>query len=698
MPETSYPEFVAGQTLTSAELNDLRLHLHHRDRLVGRMVGFGVNCGLGGTVSGSTLTIAPGLALDQVGEPLLLPASRTISLPPAAAGPQSPAFDFVATDPGGFSVVAEVGDTVEDAPDCGQGGCVGHAKVHTRLVELRVVPGRVTTPRFDFAQDPLLSVEPMRLSLDSAPVGSYSALRDAIATRLTNGTAPLVNPALITALQGTSIATADIAGVKGYKAGWINMVLFATLDLLRCRALAAVACDRSTARPGVVLGWLHLVGSAWTWDCGYRHAWEPPQGFTQSLLGGTCSDPCSIARDRLEAILAGFAPPPPPSSGGGGGGGVVVPDDIVFCPSGFIRVGGRCVNVYYPPVEIPDDWVIPWVEDPLGPIWNPPDRFLADDPWDIYGTDRWNFYGDGVISGIEVLGRDGQSALDALSDVVSGHGVTPSITLAGADEVQGIDGYMPSGGFSPSDTIVLTVDALGSVVATGRVPAVHTGRQMGTALPAAVGAARDAQAAADGVRGLAEGLSTQVEGFSTQLATFGTDLQDIRTDLGGIHQELVTLGEFRTDTGDWRGQLDTTLAGLDARIQTGVRDLVGDRLAQLEGSVRVLESAGTVPGRGTPGVDREYARGLAEFARTTIEAMRSLPNAANREFTRLTADAQRAAERYEQVLAGDDLREVQTASIELLDTIRTVVKSSGADPALGSRLDQQFGAIRGIIR
>ena len=40
------------------------------------------NAGLAGSVSGSTLTIQPGLAIDQYGEPLVLTTARTIPLPP----------------------------------------------------------------------------------------------------------------------------------------------------------------------------------------------------------------------------------------------------------------------------------------------------------------------------------------------------------------------------------------------------------------------------------------------------------------------------------------------------------------------------------------------------------------------------------------------------------------------------------------
>jgi hypothetical protein len=171
MADNQYPVFVDGQTLTEAELNDLRDFLHQRDRLVGRLVGFGVNAGLGGTVSTpTTLAVGPGLAIDQRGEPLLLGVEQTLPLPPVA---ESVTYDFVDGTAEGFSVVLESTDAIEPTPDCGESGCAGHAELHTRGVALRVVAGRVTGTRMDFAAEPLLSVEPIRLALDSSPIYSY---------------------------------------------------------------------------------------------------------------------------------------------------------------------------------------------------------------------------------------------------------------------------------------------------------------------------------------------------------------------------------------------------------------------------------------------------------------------------------------------------------------------------------------------
>ena len=231
MPDNQYPVFESGQTLTAPDLNTLRAFLHERDRLVGRMIGFGINAGLAGSVSGSTLTIQPGLAIDQYGEPLVLTTAQTIALPPTTV---TPSYDFIATGPGGFSIVLEASEVVEAAPACGEADCAGHAEHHARGVTLRVVNGRVTGTVFDFPNEPLLAVEPVRVSVDSSPINSFDALRNALVTRLTNSPgAALIPTALITKLAGINVLGGDTPAIKGYKCGWLNMVLFASLDLLR---------------------------------------------------------------------------------------------------------------------------------------------------------------------------------------------------------------------------------------------------------------------------------------------------------------------------------------------------------------------------------------------------------------------------------------------------------------------------------
>ena len=89
-----------------------------------------------------------------------------------------------------------------------------------------------------------------------------------------------------------------------------------------------------------------------------------------------------------------------------------------------------------------------------------------------------------------------------LETYISGAGGIADVKVVDAGTAQATPGYMPSGGFSPSDTIVLSVDGNGAVIATGRVPAARNTRSVGVALPAALDAAAGAQKAAGELRDL----------------------------------------------------------------------------------------------------------------------------------------------------------------------------------------------------
>ncbi|WP_328875177.1 hypothetical protein OHT76_36740 [Streptomyces sp. NBC_00287] len=668
MTANQYPFFESGQTLTAADLNMVREFQHARDRLVGRMTGFGVNCGLGGSASGTTVTVEPGLAVDQRGEPLVLPTARPVTFDPAAA---TSSYDFIDPAPGGFSVVLEATDVPDDVPDCGENDCAGHATLHTVDVALHAVAGRVTGTRMDFSEDELLTAEPIRLALDSTPLNSYTALRDKVTDRLTNGTEPLVDAALIAKLKATSITAADSPGVKGYKSGWLNMVLFATLDLLRARALLRLGCDRTTTRPGVVLGWVHQVGGVWEFECAYRHAWEPPRGLTEAIYGGTCGDPTSPLRDELEALLAGFAPPDPLPQG------EVKPP--VFCPKGSILVRGKCVNIFLPPVRLPDKWADSWKLHPRDPIWYPPFEEKWKQPWKIYETDGWDFFEDGVIGATDYLGRPADTVKDVLKQFIEDKGGVADVQVVDIGAVDTLKGYLPSGGFSPSDTIVLTKNTAGKVVATGRVPAVRNTREVGAQLPKAVAAATDAKAAATELRGLT--------------ATVVTRIDTAEADFSGLKHEFSTLrGDFQSYKG---GAFDTS--GYGVRIAAAEAQLthfqeVQRRISLVEGKVDVLAK---VPREKV--VDRNLGKGISGFAQATVAAMRSLTDVPNTNFPRYTAEAERARAELDAAIEAADPERITEATLAVLGSVRTMVKASGVAAEHGRELDTQLRNLGGLI-
>jgi hypothetical protein len=651
MTDIQYPVYEPGQTLTADELNMTTGLLLARDRIVGRLIGFGINCGLGGTVDGPTLTIASGLAIDQSGTALVLPAGFDVTLPPVAV---IPSYDFIDTTAGGFSVVLEALDDVSDPPPCGQADCGGHPKLHTVDAAVRVVAGRITGTWMDFDNDKLLTVEPMRLSLDSNPQGNYVTLRDAIATRLTNGRQPLVDPALITRLQATSIGGTDLPGVKGYKCGWINMVLFAALDLLRCEALHELSCDRTTTRNGVVLGWVHPVKTGWVFNCSYRHAWEPPLGFTDAFLGGTCSDPCALYRDALEGLLAGYAPPDPPPAGGGG---KVVIDK---CRHSEL-VNRTCIPVVHPPVKIPDGWQLHWknsgIPDPKGPRWRPPDQI---GPEIVYEIDEFDLNQDGYLHAGGLLGHPAVDVQNGLTDTFNELNAQATILVKTADELTNLNGYAPSEGFSPSDTIVLTVaaDPDRTVIATGRISALQTAREMGTALPAAVAAAGEATAAAAGIK--------------ETVTTFDTKVGEVSVEMKGLGEQVTTLSQ-----------------------KVAAAANLSERVSRVEGSISVIS------GRAGAGVqqafDTDFARGISEFAQTTVQAMRSLGPVDNKNFQRYTSAAERAQAELDLAVATGDPTRLTVAALGVLSTMRTMVKAAGVDDAAARQLDTQVRALQGMI-
>ncbi|WP_372700034.1 hypothetical protein [Arthrobacter sp. JSM 101049] len=702
MSETQYPVFVDGQTLTSAELNDLRRFLHHRDRLLGRLDGFGINAGLGGLVTdGPAVAIQPGLGIDQVGEPLLLHAEHTIGLPPV---PGDLTYDFIDPDAGGFSIVLEAADTIEPTPECGEDGCAGHAELHTRSVVLQVVAGRITGGRMDFAAEPLLDVKPLFLNLDSRPVGSYVKLRNAIATRLANGTDPLVAPGLIARLRATSVAAGDPAGVTGYTCGWLNMVLFATLDLLRVQSLLDLTWDRPVARPGIVLGWVHQQGlNGWFFDCSYRHAWEPPRGVTEALLGGTCTDPAGAYRDGLSALLAGYAPPEPTP--------VPDPRPPKGCPKGSIRFKGHCIRIPFPPTyEIPE-----WPEK----YYHVPDHIQRQkpfetwqDPLKIYGQPALEVLGEKAYGLTDYLGDPAQQVQPILEEFIGGLGAVADVKVVGAGQAKDIVGYAPAGSFAPSDTVVLGTDAQGAVTSIGRVAAVHNVRTVSSALPAAVGAAQDAQSAATELRSMADGLQVDIKantqaigGLDENLGTVQQGLKQLSTDLKPdvILSRLTNLESEVKQVGTLKGRIDVLDGKLDVITKGTIKlpnrpgDVVIGRpeFPNRPGDVVIGRAAGTI--------DPALAAGIADFADTAIRAMRSLPAPDNPRFGRYATTAERASDQLRRHAAGTAETDAETgadeptlarAALEVLGTLRTLVKASGASAELGHQLDAQLRDLR----
>ncbi|WP_297084449.1 hypothetical protein [uncultured Demequina sp.] len=697
MPDSQYPEFQGGQTLTASELVLLRTFLHDRDQLLGRLIGFGVNCGLTGSIADRVLTIQPGRAIDQNGEPLTLDDAMEIELPPT---PGPGGFEFIDDSVSGYSVVLEMTDEPEPEEECGEAGCAGHAEIRTRGAALRIVRGRVTGDRFMFPSEPLLAVDPLTLSQDSSYVGSFEDLKDAIVDRLeTAPGAPLIDTALINDLKGISISSSDLDGVQGYKAAFLNEVLFETLELMRCRALMALSCDRETPRPGVVLGWVHYSGGAWVWNCRYRHAWEPPEGLARAFVGGTCASPCALYVAQLEATIGAYAPPdPPPEPEDPDDDGPII--DVVFvrCPDGSWRPLGECYTIVFPPPEIlfpPPHWeeIPEWINpygplgpdgpgDPLGPWINPGfDRGV------VYPGRELDYLGSGAIGLGPALGHSGPLIQPVLEAAVLETEVAPSVILATKDEIATIPGYQSAGAASPADTIVLVVDGDNRVTSTGRVPAAHTAKQVGTQLPAAVGAATEALDAT---------------------ASLSQEFLTLDSSVSGLGGKVAGLEEFQAATLEWRGGVETTLAGVDGAVHQGIEEVLGGDLDNLKQRVATMEGALQAGTRGpivVGGAERpddgfsikHMGEAIIEFAESVNAGLETISGDNTPLLSRYIKDASRASARLEVALTTDDAEGVGGAVLSVLDTLRTAVKSAGIDDNIGSQIDVQFRMAKDIL-
>ena len=130
----------------------------------------------------------------------------------------------------------------------------------------------------------------------------------------------------------------------------------------------------------------------------------------------------------------------------------------------------------------------------------------------------------------------------------------------------------PPPAFSPSDTIVLSVNQAGNVIATGRVPAAHNTRNVSGALPVAQAAVAEAQQAVQDMAVLATGVRTEF----TQL----------QAEVRGVQEGF---GDLQVQFADYRGG-SFDQSGFGVRINTLEQDLKGienvtERLATLEGKI-----------------------------------------------------------------------------------------------------------------
>jgi hypothetical protein len=557
MAETCYPVFQEGQTLTRDDLNRLHAFLDDRTRLLGRAVGFGINCGLEGEIAGATLRIDAGLALDQHGEVLPLEDEATIALPPT---PAATAFEFVAgTD--GFTPVLVTSEKEIPAPECDEEGCEAHAGVLCRTATIVVVRGRLTRAR-EFADEPLLGETPLRIRKTNAVEGSFVKLRDAIEKRL-KGVLSAETRAKLAAL---TIENDDLPAIKAYKAAFLNQLLFAALDYLRCASLMDAACLRETPTPGVALGWLHQVGGAWRWECEDRHGWEPPAGLSLALVGGDCADPCQFYIDRLEGLITTFKLPPAPKADDPPKDEGTEEGDYTVCEAFDRTKGGAyllqleaCGFHVYAPELLPENWTHVFI-DKGDPPW---DGGFTDpaDPWVIYAIDEPEVVRGGKLIDLGAsFGAEANGAAGAIRTIVENADVTADVRVVKATQVDNVKGLKAAGVVSPSDTIVLIADGHGKVVGTGHIPAQVGMRNVGTS----VGVARDVLKKTTELQG-------KVQNQETAVVTLAGQVLEMAETQGGLVR-------WQGETARTLGTLDTAIAHEGERVLSAYQATIGPML------------------------------------------------------------------------------------------------------------------------
>lgn len=637
----NYPTFVDGQTLTQQDLNDTRDYLSERDRRIARTVGFGIAAGLQGSVDAAGLTISAGLAIDQAGEVLMLSKDELIAVPPV---PDVGAFDFI-SGADGFTVVAVRTDAPKSSPPCTQAGCIRHSEQHETGLDLLVVRGRLATGAAEFSKEPLLTdVSPLTVTANGNVTDAFVALRNAIVNRI----GPRLKSELTDKLASMKLESSDLPVVKAYKAGFLNQVLFATLDLLRFESLMSTVAIRDTAKPGVALGWLHQTGGTWEWDCSFRHEWDPPTGLTLALVGGSCSDPGRPWLQRLEMLIDTFELPPIPA-----------PNDPPKNP-GPVRVCKKygqffdpdCHIVVFPPPKLDPDWYEPWLE-PQDPFVFPPPWFDPIPDTHVYHIDPADTLDVGVIDLLATFGAKVDDAKTVVADAVVNQGLSPAVDVAHISTVQTIEGFQHSGAAGAGDRIVLLHDDMGKIVATGRIPAAQMTRDLTTALPAAVADASTAHTLATGLKTDVDGLQQSFDGMTVTIGKFSDDIDGLQ--------------QFQGHVTNWQTGVDTQLTGLDGRIKT----YADSRFSQLQ-----TDLASQLPGL----VDSSLGQIRSELVETTklAQNMAGQVDMANKQLLQINGRVDGLFRATPRVLTATDT-DVNRSLIDIVKTMRTTIEDVAPD-------------------
>jgi len=545
MTVIQFPVFVKGQTLTDDDLNGLRDSLEEIDRRTGRSIGFGINCGLGGSIAANKLTIDTGIAIDQLGNVLELDAPFSTSLAPIPSADQPPG--FIDADSGGFTPVLLLTTTDVPAPQCNEAGCEGHAKQRELKAAISVFPGQLKEAVKDFGEEPLLrNNEPLLVRKTSTVAGGFEGLKNAILGH--NGLR--LDPDARAKLSSITIA-GDLPAIQAYKASFLNEVFFAALDLLRCEFEMNAGCVTVQDGVGVALGWVHQNGTGWSWDCRYRHDWDVPTGVAVALLGGRCEDPCDLYRDQLNALILAFEVPvtPAPPDDPDDGAVDICYEKRTHWVYGQKYIANICDDIVVAPENLDERWRDRFREKvPIPPI--PPDKRAEL----IYRRPETDWAEAGTLSLKDAVGKKTQNVVNEVTNVLTDKGNMSPVQVVTQNQLNKLGGFQPGLTVSAADAVVLVEDALHKVVGVGSIPANTTMRSAVAEVPRVAGLAADAETAAK------TALSTTTT-FANRLNTVDDTLKGFTT--------------FQTSILSWQSTIDGRMSGLINEIDAKALAAVG---------------------------------------------------------------------------------------------------------------------------
>jgi hypothetical protein len=514
--EFCYPDFKEGQVLTHNDLNRLRDHLYTKLAFHTRaLFGFGVACGLDGTIAGSTLTLTPGFALAQGGRELIRDTATTVALGSLTTDPT--VYPFIQTTSGGstlggYTAILRESEQVQAAGGtCDAAGCTIHTEVHCQSSEIVFVPGRLDLGQY--LGGAVFALSPVSPATDPTLSG-FVALRDALYTALSG----LVDEA--TRNQLKALALTGPKGVDLLKVGIVNEVLYTLWNYYQCKQAQTTPCFGMTGNAAVALGWVHQSGGTWIWECRYRHHYRLSLALYRAMQGYRCEDVCGRYLDHVRLIVEDFTPPVVPDD----------PDDVEDPPDGGFHIctaleikqglcddwwGGRDPH-------LPKDFLDPnkvqkhpkFPPDPDGPIVFPAD---GGDPWEtIVNVNVLDPVQSGVINTHQVLGYGGEKTKEVLEKSILEAGSQPTVTVMTTEEMGDRRDIQPAVMAAASDSIYLGVNDAGAVAAVGIIPTSQTLAEV----PGIANEARDASVRAGRAlddAAAARTAATQLEGGFSEL-------------------------------------------------------------------------------------------------------------------------------------------------------------------------------------